>query len=106
MVCGGIIPDALLYDVRNYLDITWEDAGLDRKLAELASSGMVYLNSILGADADYTAAGQPRTLLFEYIRYARDGAMDIFENNYRHLLLGMQTGRAVQAYANEPDETE
>lgn len=95
----------LLDDVRNYLDITWQDFSLDRKLAELTAAGMAYLDYLLGAAADYHAPGQPRTLLFEYIRYARDGAMDIFENNYRHLLMAMQSGRRLESYAQETDKT-
>ena len=26
----------------------------------------------------------------EYVRYARDSALDVFENNYQALILGMQ----------------
>ena len=37
-------------------------------------------------------------MLLEYVRYARDGAMDVFENNYLHLLTAMQNERRVKAY--------
>ena len=37
----------------------------------------------------------------DYIRYGRDGALDVFENNYRHLLLAMQNNRRVRDYAAE-----
>ena len=47
---------------------------------------------------DYLADGDGRTLLMEYVRYGRDAALDVFETNYLHLLLAMQTDRRVQAY--------
>ena len=59
----------------------------------------MYLNLKYGAEADYTADGMPRTLLMEYVRYARDSALDVFETNYQALLLGMQNERLVSIYA-------
>lgn len=35
----------------------------------------------------------------EYVRYARDEALDVFENNYTALILAMQNEGAVKAYA-------
>ena len=37
----------------------------------------------------------------EYVRYARDSALDVFENNYQSLILSMQSERRVSAYAME-----
>lgn len=93
------LPDGLLADVKNYLNITWEDEATDTKVSGLIASGMVYLNLKYGEEADYTADGMPRTLLMEYVRYARDSALDVFENNYQALLLGMQNERLVNAHA-------
>ncbi len=92
------IPPELLDDVKNYLNITWDDEATDRKLAGLIASGAAYLDGLLGEAADYIADGEPRTLLMEYIRYARDSAQDVFENNYQSRLLGMQHERAVSRY--------
>lgn len=93
------IPAELMDDVKNYLNITWSDAGTDANVRGYIASGMVYLNKKYGAEADYTADGMPRTLLMEYARYMRDSALDVFENNYREMLLGMQTERLVNEYA-------
>ena len=73
----------------------------DAKVSGLIASGMVYLNAKYGGEADYTADGMPRTLLMDYVRYGLSGAMYVFENNYQALLLGMQNGRRVSAYAVE-----
>ena len=50
---------------------------------------------------NYTGDGLPRTLLLEYCRYGRDSALDVFENNYRPLLLAMQHERKVKAFELE-----
>ena len=101
MVSRESLPEELLSDVKNYLNITWADDATDTKVSGLIASGMVYLNAKYGEEADYTADGMPRTLLMEYVRYARDSALDVFENNYQALLLGMQNGRLVSAYGME-----
>ena len=101
MVSRESLPEELLSDVKNYLNITWDDDATDTKVSGLIASGMVYLNAKYGEEADYTADGMPRTLLMEYVRYARDSALDVFENNYQALLLGMQNGRLVSAYGME-----
>lgn len=90
---------ALLAAVKTYIQITWTDEGTDSRLSELISSGEAYLNDKLGDAGDYDAPGYPRTLLLEYVRYARDGALDVFENNYRSMILAMQHERLVDSYA-------
>ena len=95
------LPPGLLDDVKNYLNITWSDEATDAKISGLIASGVMYLNSKYGEEADYTADGSPRTLRFEYVRYARDSALDVFENNYQPMILGMQNERRVSAYELE-----
>lgn len=92
------LPDGLLADVKNWLDITWEDDATDIKVSGLIASGMVYLDGKLGEAGDYTLDGLPRTLLLEYCRYGRDSALDVFENNYQSMILDMQNGRKVSAF--------
>lgn len=90
--------DELLPDIENYLDITWADEALGNKLWGIAVAGMIYLDGKIGAAQDYTQPGLARALLMDYIRYARDGAADIFENNYLHLLLAARNERMVNAH--------
>lgn len=100
------LPEGLLADVENYLNITWQDGATDKRISGLIAAGMVYLDSKLGAQADYTKDGFPRALLMEYVRYARDAALDVFENNYLSMLLAMQNERAVSAYVESTESTE
>jgi hypothetical protein len=88
----------LLEDVRNYLDISWEDSAGDAKLTGIISRGMRYLDSAVGEALDYTAEDKPRELLFEYIRYVRSGALDEFMTNYLPEILSLQQSREVTRY--------
>lgn len=106
MVSRGKLPSDLLDDVKLYLGITWNDEPTDRKISGFIASGMSYLNGKLGESADYTKDGMPRTLLMEYVRYLRDSALDVFENNYQALILTMQNERAVNAYVAKTVQTE
>lgn len=100
------LPDGLLEDVKNYLNITWSDDATDKKISGIIASGMLYLNGKAGAEMDYIADGAARTLLFEYSRYMRDDALDVFENNYLHLLLSMRNERQVAAYVEEAEQVQ
>lgn len=93
--------ESLLHDVRNVLDVTWTDENTDLKLMNFIDAGVAYLDDKLGTAGDYLSPGYPRSLLFEYVRYARDEALDVFENNYLGLILAMQNSRKVGAYAAE-----
>src|SRR5574344_401382 len=88
----------LLEDVRNYLDITWEDYAGDAKLTGIISRGMKYLDSAAGETLDYSTEDKPRELLFEYVRYARSGALDEFQTNYLSEILTLQQNREVTRY--------
>ena len=97
------LPEGLLEDVKNHINITWNDEATDKKISGLIADSMRYLDEKRGEEADYTEDGTPRTLLMERVRYARDEALDVFENNYRSLILGMQNNRRVTAYAETAD---
>ena len=92
------IPAELLADVKNYLNITWDDDATDSKIRGLIGAAMAYLDGKGGPYLDYEDDGLPRTLMMEYVRYARDEALDVFENNYMSMILAMQNERAVAAY--------
>lgn len=102
---GGCMmsPLELLQDVKIYLGVTWQDPTTDQRLTGLIASGVAYINSKYGKAADYSVDGFPRTLLFEYVRYARDAALDVFENNYTALILAMQNEKRVSEYEGVSD---
>ena len=91
----------LLQDVRNYLDITWDDPDGDKKLSGIISRGIVYLDRIAGTPQDYMAEGDARGLLFDFVRYVRAGALNEFLDNYLPELQALQ----ITAAGEGSDET-
>lgn len=106
MLTGTELPAGLLDEIKDYLDITWDDETTDRKITGLIVLGMAYLDGKRGEPADYTVPGLPRALLNDYVRYGRDNALDVFENNYQSLLLSMQHVRQVTSYVESTAPTE
>lgn len=92
------ISAELLEDVKNHLNITWDDDATDSKIRGLIAAATAYLDEKGGTVLDYDADGLPRMLMMEFVRYARDEALDVFENNYMSMILSMQNEMAVMAY--------
>lgn len=99
-----MLPDGLLKSVKNYLDITWDDDAGDEKLSGIIARGIKYLDFIAGVELDYTTEDKGRELLFDYVRYVRSNALDVFQRNYSHELLQLQLQKGVERIeANETD---
>lgn len=95
------LPEGLLDAVRNYLDITWDDADLDTKLTGIISRGIEYIDSAGGATFDFAVEGKPKELLLDYCRYVRSNALDEFQNNYLPELLTLAMSEEVRTYVEE-----
>lgn len=105
MVTRKEIPDELLLDVEAYCDVTWHDDATDDKYRSIIAGGMIYVNDKYGEEADFEVDGYPRSLLFDYCRYARDSALDVFENNYQSMILAMQTNKELKRYVESTKQT-
>lgn len=92
------LPEGLLDDVKNYLDITWTDVATDAKLTGIIERGIKYIDSIAGKAMDYSIEEKPKELLLDYCRYVRSNALSEFQNNYLHELLTLQMAQEVAAY--------
>lgn len=79
---GMTVTAELLADAKNYLDITWQDDETDKKLTGILARGMAFLDRVAGTELDYTVEDVPRSLLFDYTRYARANALNDFIENY------------------------
>lgn len=77
----------MLEDLKNYLNITWEDEDIDKKLNNLIEESERSLNSIFGVDIDYSDNLEARELLFNRIRYAYNNALEYFETNFSKEIL-------------------
>lgn len=100
------LPEGLLKDVKNYLDITWQDPEGEQKLSGIIARGMAYINRIAGSEQDFTEEAKPRELLFDYVRYVRAGALDEYAKNYLPELLALQIDKKVERYADQQTPTE
>ena len=98
------VPDELLEDVKNAINITWKDEATDNKIRGLIAAATTYLDGKNGSPQNYDQDGLPRTLMMEFVRYARDSALDVFENNYQSLILAMQNEKAVGRYVESTGE--
>lgn len=99
------VDPLLLEEIKADQGVTWSDAVTDSRFTTHIANGMAYIDKRLGEAGDYNTPGDARTLLFEYVRYARAGALDVFENNYRHIILDAQNTRRIARYGKEQPQT-
>lgn len=79
------MPDIaqLLIDIKDYLNITWDDEKMDKNLTGMIKRGMTRLQNIAGVSTlDFKEEGAARELLFDYCRYANSHALEMFEVNF------------------------
>jgi hypothetical protein len=95
------LPEGLLDSVRNYLDITWNDADTDKKLTGIIERGIKYINRVSGTENDYTVEDKPKELLLDYCLYVRSNALSVFQKNYEPELLSLQIAQGVKNYEAE-----
>jgi len=92
------LPEGLLSEVKNYLDITWTDTDTDSKLTGIVERGIKYIDKIAGTEQDYTDNDKPKELLFDYCRYVRSNALEQFKTNYLHELIALRISEEVDKY--------
>ena len=90
----------LLEDVKNYLDITYEDPDGDMKLCGIIQRGEAYLDKVAGKTQDYEKEGLPRALLLNYCRYARNNVIELFKENFQSELVTLRMGVLAVSYTH------
>lgn len=88
----------ILNDIKNYLDITWDESQGDKKLEGIIKRGMAAISGKIG-ECNFYEETQERALLFDYVMYARAGEIPQFWMNYREDILSLQIARKVDDYA-------
>lgn len=72
-------------EVKNYLDITFDDGETDAKLLGICSRAEAYLNKRAGRKIPFSKDMEDEDLLqllFDCIRYIWSGGLDDFATNY------------------------
>lgn len=96
--------NVLLGDIKNYLEITWDDSLGDEKIAGMVKRGMAAISGKIGA-CNFYEETQERALLFDYVMYARAGEISQFWQNYKEEIISLQLDRKVDAYAADQQQT-
>lgn len=94
----------LLNDVKNYLEITWDDSLGDEKISGMVKRGMAAIAGKIG-ECNFYEETQERALLFDYVMYARAGEIPQFWQNYRGEIISLQIDRKVDGYAENQEQT-
>lgn len=94
----------LLVELKNYMDITWDDTLGDEKLLGVAKRGMAALSGKIG-ECNFYAETQEKALLFDYVMYARAGELPQFWENYKGEIISLQIDRKVDAYGEDQEQT-
>jgi hypothetical protein len=95
----------MLESLKNYLNISYEDDATDVMLTGAIERGKKVLNDYAGVELDYEEEGLPRQLLFDYCRYVRSHAAEMFEKNFQHDFIALREMAEVQNYADKDDGT-
>jgi hypothetical protein len=91
----------MLDSLKNYLNISYEDEDTDKMLTGAIERGKRVLNDYAGGELDYEEEGLPRQLLFDYCRYVRSHAAEMFEINFKHDLITLREKAEVERYADQ-----
>lgn len=86
----------MLDELKNYLDITWNDEKTDSKLAGIIERATAILQSYAGAVIDFSANPDKKQLLFDCCRYIWNNAFEDFKNNFSSELLMLRAEYQVQ----------
>lgn len=93
--------EALLPKVRNFLDITWEEAALDEKLTGIIGRGIAYIDRIAGRKQTYADNTPAMGLLLNYCLYEQSNQLSEFQRNYLHELNALQLDEGSDMLAAE-----
>lgn len=89
----------LLEEYKNEFGITWKQD--DAKLSRYLRSGKQYLSETMGASIDFEVDERAKTLLFDYVRYARSNSLEYFTNNFSTEIFTLQMKYAINAKNNK-----
>lgn len=90
----------VLVQLKNYLDITWNDAATDSKLSGILERAEAILRSYAGTEIDFTDKGE-KQLLFDLCRYIRSNALEDFKVNFSSELIMLRAKYQVEAVDDE-----
>lgn len=94
-----------LQTVKNYLDVTWEDAQTDAKIAGIIKRAENTLCNYAGAQISFFEGSEEEQLLFDLCRYIYNHAFEEFKVNFRDDLIMLRAKYKVETM-EESDEAD
>lgn len=95
----------LLPELKDYLNISFTDEQTDRVLYGALLRGAAVLEDYAGNTLDFESEGAAKQLLFDYCRYVRSQAPEMFEINFKHDLIALRTLTETEAADEEDTDT-
>lgn len=97
----------LLEEVKNYLDITWNDEGTDKRVDGIISRAGAILSDYAGETLvlDETQSSE-KQLFLDLCRYIRDNAYEDFKVNFAAELIELRAKYAVKAVEEDAEVSE
>lgn len=88
---------SLLEELKNYLDITWEDEGTDKRLEGILNRAKNILSEFAGESLlfDETQESE-KQLLFDCCRYIYNNSLEDFKVNFSAEIIQLRTKFAVK----------
>ena len=92
----------MLDELKNYLNITYKDDDVDKKISSALESAKHYINEIAcEVNIDFESDLSAKQLLFDCVRYIYNNALEDFYNNFKCELTSLRL-----RYLVISDETE
>lgn len=95
-----IIINNLLQDLKDKLNITWDEEETERRLKRILEDAESTLNFKLGAKVDYSK-GMERNLFLNYCMYAYNNCTNEFDSNYFNEIMQLRQKYEVLNYEAE-----
>jgi len=92
----------LLDELKNYLDITWDDTANDSKLEGILNRAESIISAYAGITLDFEDA-YDKQLLFDCCRYIRCNALEDFKTNFSAELIMIRAKYATAEPDPEPE---
>lgn len=95
------VSEELLNEIKSNVDITWEMSEDEKKkLSGMIARGMQTLKDKIGT-CNFEGETQEKSLLINYVRYDRAGALSDFWVNYKGEIMSLSLRNKVKEYEEE-----
>lgn len=95
-----------LEDVKNELDITFDDPRNDRKITAIMRRAESKIRKYVGVDEETELNLEEEALIVNYCRYDYNNALEMFETNFQREINEARSVRVVEAALTEESEGE